>query len=245
MTTHLFRAEDLRCSIGGMPVLKGISFELLPGEALVIAGRSGCGKSTLLEMCAGLRPVQEGKVLWEGTCLAEMTYEERAEARQRTGFVFQKSALIHNFTIFDNIALPLRYHSSLAERDIRIRVAGLMEELGLFGVDRKFANELSVGQAKCAALARALVMDPRIVFLDEPTAGVDPFTETCVLNVINHFRSEKLPAIIMLCNDIRTIRSMKCPVKILDNGKLIGLHEQSELADEYRPAILSTFQEIL
>ncbi len=245
MATPLFHAQDLKCSIGGAPLFTGVSFELPPGESLVIAGRSGCGKSTLLEMCAGLRPAQGGKVFWEAHCVADMTRGELAAARQRTGFVFQKHALIHNFTIFDNIALPLRYHSSLAERDIRARVTGLMEELGLFGVERKFPNELSCGQAKCAALARALVMDPRIVFADEPTAGVDPFTETCITNVINHVRSEKRPAIIMVCNDIRTIRSMKCPVKILDNGKLLDLRDGARPADEYRSAILSTFQEML
>jgi phospholipid/cholesterol/gamma-HCH transport system ATP-binding protein len=245
MQYHLFRAEALKCTIGGVPILKGVSFELMPGEALVIGGRSGCGKSTLLEMCAGLRPLQEGKVFWEGKCLTDMTNEERTIARQRTGFVFQKHALIHNFSIFDNIALPLRYHLSLSERDIRIRVTGLMEELGLFDVGRKFSNELSTGQAKCAALARALIMEPDIVFLDEPTAGLDPYTEACITNVINHIRSEKRPAIIMISNDIRTIRDMKCPFNILDNGKLIDLRDQSDPADEHRPAIFSIFQDLL
>jgi phospholipid/cholesterol/gamma-HCH transport system ATP-binding protein len=245
MKTPLFRAEGVKYSIGGVPVLKGVSFELFPGDALVIAGRSGCGKSAFLEVCAGLWPPQAGKIFWEGKCVAECTREELAEARRRTGFVFQKHALIHNFSIFDNIALPLRYHSTLAERDIRIRVSRLMDELGLFDVERKFPNELSSGQAKCAALARALIVDPRIVFADEPTAGVDPYTEACIANVISHIRLERQPAFIMNCNEIRTIRGMQCPVKILDNGMLIDLNAAPSSAEDERPAILATFQEML
>ena len=245
MTIPLFRVDDVKYSVGVVPVIKGVSFALSQGEALIIAGRTGCGKSILLEICAGLRLPQAGKIFWEGKCITEYTREELGEARQRTGFVFQKHALIHNLNIFDNIALPLRYHLILTEKEIRVRVKRLMEELGLFDVDRKFPNELSSGQKKCASLARALIMDPCIIFADEPTAGVDPYTEACITNVINHVRSEKQPAIIMLCNDIQTIRSMHCPIKILDNGKLIDPRTEPSSDDEVRPAILKTFQEML
>jgi phospholipid/cholesterol/gamma-HCH transport system ATP-binding protein len=242
--TSAFRAQDLRCFIGGAPLLKGVSFDLNPGEALIIAGRSGCGKSVLLELCAALRPIQTGSVFWEEKCVAELTREQLADARQRTGFVFQKHALIHNFTIFDNIALPLRYHTAMSEREIRIRVQGCMEDLGLFDVDRNFPNELSMGQAKSASLARALIMDPRIFFADELTAGVDPYTEECISNVLNHVRQEKKTAIVMICNEVRTMRSMRCPIKILDDGRLLGLHEGAA-SDDYRPALLKTLEEVL
>ena len=210
-----------------------------------MAGRSGCGKSTFLEICAGLLHPQSGKIFWEGKCVAELTREEFTAARQRAGFVFQKHALIHNFTIFDNIALPLRYHTAIAERDIRVRVNRLMEELGLFGVDHKFPNELSLGQAKCAALARALIMDPCIVFADEPTAGMDPYTGACIARVINNIRLEKHPVIIISCNEAAMIRSMRCPVKILDNGEFVDIHEGQTLAGEPRPVMLEIVQEML
>jgi phospholipid/cholesterol/gamma-HCH transport system ATP-binding protein len=245
MTTPVFRAEDLRCLIGSAPILNGVSFELDSAEGIIVAGRSGCGKTTLLEICAGLRPSQTGKIFWEGKSAAEMTREQLSQARRRTGFVFQKHALIHNFTIFDNIALPLRYHTAMGENDIQAKVRQLMEELGLFDVDRKFPNELSMRQAKCASLARALVMDPCILFADEPTAGVDPYTETCITNVLNQVLSEKKTTIIMICNEVRTMRGMHCPVKILDNGKLLGLHDAPASADEYSLDLLKTLQENL
>jgi phospholipid/cholesterol/gamma-HCH transport system ATP-binding protein len=241
----VFQAQHLKFSFGIAPVIKDVSFDLFPGDALIVAGRSGCGKSAFLELCAGLLHPQSGKVLWEGKCISEFTQEEFTEARQRTGFVFQKHALIHNFTIFDNIALPLRYHTAIAERDIRAKVNRLMEELGLFAVDHKFPNELSLGQAKCAALARALIMDPCIVFADEPTAGVDPFTGECIARVINTVRMEKRPVVIISSNDRATIRSMQCPVKILDNGELIDIREGQASTDELRPVILKALQEML
>jgi phospholipid/cholesterol/gamma-HCH transport system ATP-binding protein len=242
--TPVFRALDLRCFIAGAPLLKGVSFELGAGEALIIAGRSGCGKSVLLELCAGLIRLQNGEIFWEGKCLSGLTREELADARRRTGIVFQKHALIHNFTIFDNIALPLRYHTSMSERDIRICVQRCMDELVLFDVDRKFPNELSLSQTKSASLARALIMEPGILFADEPTAGADPFTETCITNFINHIRSEKKTAVIMTCNEVRTMRGMRCPIKVLDDGKLLGLHEGAT-TDDFRPALLKTLEEAL
>jgi ABC-type transporter Mla maintaining outer membrane lipid asymmetry ATPase subunit MlaF len=120
-----------------------------------------------------------------------------------------------------------------------------LEELGLFGVDRKFPNELSVGQVKCASLARALIMRPCILFADEPTAGVDPYTEACIANVLNQVRSEKKTAIILLCNEVRTMRGMHAPIRILDDGKLLGLRDNSPLTDDHRPALLKTLEEIL
>jgi ABC-type transporter Mla maintaining outer membrane lipid asymmetry ATPase subunit MlaF len=241
----LFSAADLKYSLRDLPVLRGVSFQLSEGEALIIGGRSGCGKSTLLEICASLLSPEAGKVFWEGHCIADLTREELTTAKQRIGFIFQKHALIHNFTIFDNIALPLRYHSTLPEKDIQIQVRQCMEEVGLFDVDYKFPNELSSSQSKCAALARALIMKPHILFADEPTAGVDPYTETCITNVIENFRSLYRPAVLMACNDKRTIEHMKSPIKILDNGKLMDIGASSAGSEDYQSAILTTFQEML
>ncbi len=166
------RVDGVRFSFPGLPLLKGVSFAVPPGGLFAITGRSGCGKTTLLEICASLRRPLGGSVFWDGVDIAAFTHDSLMRARQGVGYVFQKHALIHNFTVFDNIALPLRYHRHLAERDVQAAVHACMEELGLFNVDKRFPNELSAAQSRCAAIARAVVMGPSLLFLDEPTAGV-------------------------------------------------------------------------
>jgi phospholipid/cholesterol/gamma-HCH transport system ATP-binding protein len=218
-------AVDIRFSFGSHVVLKNISFSVPAAGMVAIAGRSGCGKSTLLEICASLRAPDSGKILWNGVCVADLPQRGLVRARQQIGYVFQKHALIHNFTVFDNIALPLRYHRDLPEHEIRTSVRLCMEELGLFNVDKKFPNELSAGQSRCAAIARAMVMGPSILFLDEPTAGIDPVTSEGLANVLREMNGSRRIAIVMLCNDVATIKRMRCTVKVLDNGSLFDVSD--------------------
>ena len=242
---NAFLASGIHYSFGEVSLLNNISFGIPEGGALVIGGRSGCGKSTLLEICASLQTPRAGEVLWEGKNIACFNHEQLANARQRIGFVFQKHALIHNFNIFDNIALPLRYHTVLSEKDIRIKVKHCMDDFGLFNVDGKFPNQLSAGQSKCAAIARALILGPRILFVDEPTAGIDPFTEACIAHVINHLRERDRLTVCMICNDIQTIRLMNCPVKILEEGRLFDVRGASGYGEAPVPAVVESFREML
>jgi ABC-type methionine transport system ATPase subunit len=215
-----FCAEEIRFSFAGVSLIKGVSFAVPQRGIFAITGRSGCGKSTLLEICSSQRTPESGRIFWDGECITDLTHNGIVLARQRIGYVFQKHALIHNFTIYDNIALPLRYHRHYAERDVRTAVKKCMEELGLFNVDKKFPNELSAAQSRCAAIARAVVMEPAILFLDEPTAGVDPITAQGIGNVLLSLNKSQSIAIIMMCNNVEILKMMHCPVTILENGKL-------------------------
>jgi phospholipid/cholesterol/gamma-HCH transport system ATP-binding protein len=237
-------AVDIRFSFGDHVLLKGISFSVGAGGMMAIAGRSGCGKSTLLEICASLRSPDGGKILWDGVCVADLPHHGLVNARQRIGYVFQKHALIHNFTVFDNIALPLRYHRDIPERDVRTAVRLCMEELGLFNVDKKFPNELSAGQSRCAAIARALVMGPSILFLDEPTAGVDPVTAEGITGVLKEMNGSRRIAIVMLCNNVTTIKRMQCTVKVLDKGGLFDVNDPA-MAESGAMDIFSILRETL
>ncbi len=220
---EIFKAENLSFSYGDIRLFQDIGFSLGAGEIVSIAGRSGCGKSTLLEICAGLRQPGAGTVYWNGINSSEFTKQGLVMARQRIGYVFQKHALIHNFTVFDNIALPVRYHRDLPERDVRTLVQKCMEELGLFNVDKKFPNELSAGQSRCAAIARAIVMDPSLLFLDEPTAGVDPLTAEGITNVLQSLLTAKQMAIVCICNNTTTLKALKGRAVILDNKRLTDI----------------------
>lgn len=232
-------------SFGEVSLINNISIEISEAGALIIAGRSGCGKSTFLEMCASLRAPDSGQVLWEGKNIACFNKEQLTAARKRIGFVFQKHALIHNFSIYDNIALPLRYHTGISEKEIRAKVKNTMDELGLFNVDGKFPNQLSAGQSKCAALARALVLSPRILFADEPTAGVDPFTAQCIAQAVNHLRETEKLTVCMVCNDLSIIRRMQCPVKILEEGRLFDIGDAQSINASPVPAGVASFLEML
>ena len=215
-----FAAVDVRFSFGGEPLIKGISFGVPQGGMFVITGRSGCGKSTLLELCSGQRTPDSGKVLWNGACIADLNHDELTKAKQHIGYVFQKHALVHNFTIYDNLALPLRYHRDIAERDIRAVVRACMEEMGLFNVDAKYPNELSAAQSRCAAIARAMVMGPSLLFLDEPISGVDPVTGRGIADVLKGLNASRGIAMVAVCNSIEFLKGLQCPITVLQDGKL-------------------------
>ena len=119
-----------------------------------------------------------------------------------------------------------------------------MDEVGLFGVDRKYPNELSAGQSKSAALARAIIMDPVVLFADEPTAGVDPYTEACIANLLNYLRETKRMAIVMACNAVETIRALKSRFRVLEEGVLVDSAQAATGAEGLRP-LIKIYQESL
>ncbi len=155
-------------------IFQDLNLRLPKGQAFFIMGGSGSGKSMLLRLCAGLIFPEEGRVTLGGTDLKTVPKEEIRELRARIGFVFQDSALISNMAIYDNIALPLRYHKKCTEEEVRARVGEKME---LFGVDRywewSLPAALSLELRKRAALARAFMLEPEFLFLDQPTSGLD------------------------------------------------------------------------
>lgn len=160
--------------IGRREIFHDLNFRLGRGEALLVLGASGSGKSLLLRICAGLILPGEGEVTLGGIDLAAASKETLQELRARVGFVFQNSALISNMAIFDNVALPLRYHKKWSEDEVRSRVE---EKMALFGVDRTLDRsipaQLSLEMHKRVALARAFVQEPEFLLLDQPTSGLE------------------------------------------------------------------------
>jgi phospholipid/cholesterol/gamma-HCH transport system ATP-binding protein len=242
--SNALEVKDIRFSYTGTPVLRGISFSVPQGGMFVITGRSGCGKSTLLEICSSQRTPDAGRVEWDGGNIAGLTHDGLVKARTHIGFVFQKHALIHNFTIFDNIALPLRYHRDLSERDVHANVKACMDELGLFNVDKKFPNECTAAQLSCSAIARAVVMSPSLLFLDEPTAGVDPVTARGIANVLLAMNASRGIALVMVCNMLEILKGLTCPVTVLDNGILYD-HKDPSRAQNGEKDMFSTLRDAL
>jgi ABC-type methionine transport system ATPase subunit len=207
----------------GFPVLRDISLTARRGETLAVTGRSGVGKSVLLELCAGIIQPSRGRVLWDGIDLGSCGRTELYRRREDMGFVFQVHALIANHTIFDNLALPLRYHSDMTETEIRGRVRAILDLCGVFNADRSFPESLSAGQLRAASLARAMVTEPSALLLDEPTSGIDPATEESIINVLKDYQKRRNALIIIVSDSITVTKQLASRTLIVDSGKLMDL----------------------
>src|ERR1700690_1189186 len=176
--------RDLRVSYGDREILHGITFEVKHGETLVILGGSGSGKSTLLRTLVGLEKPSSGEIWIKGKNIAAIPDSEMDEIRKKIGMSFQGSALFGSMTVGENVALPLREHTKLEHPTIEIMLRLKLEQVGLEGFEYYMPSQLSGGMKKRAAVARALAMDPEILFFDEPSAGLDSIIAAGVDNLI-------------------------------------------------------------
>ncbi|MFP4522814.1 MAG: ABC transporter ATP-binding protein, partial [Fibrobacterota bacterium] len=186
----------------------------------VIAGPSGCGKSTFIKAITGLLKPKMGTIEILGKKTDDLDTPDMLEILKKTGFLFQNGALISSLSVFENAALPLRMHTSLREEIIERTVRYKLRQVGLAGSDRLFPGELSGGMKKRAALARALIMDPPIVFCDEPSAGLDPVTSSGMDDLLLKIRNTLGITIIVVSHEIESIRKIADKIYYLDNGRL-------------------------
>src|SRR6202451_4306440 len=166
--------KDLRVQYGEQEILHGISFDVARSETLVILGGSGSGKTTLLRTLVGLEKPSAGQIWMKGQDIAAISHAELDEIRKKIGMAFQGGALFGSMTVGDNVALPVREHTKLEASTIEIMVRLKLDQVGLAGFEYYMPSQLSGGMMKRAAVARALAMDPEILFFDEPSAGLDP-----------------------------------------------------------------------
>ena len=168
--------KDLVCAYGDYLVLRDISFEIKRAEILVIMGRSGCGKSTLLKHMIGLREPAEGKVYYDGKDFTSSSEAERESMLRKFGILYQGGALWSSMTLEENVAFPLEEYTDLKRSQIHDIVEMKLSQVGLKGFQKFYPSELSGGMRKRAGLARAMALDPEILFFDEPTSGLDPIS---------------------------------------------------------------------
>jgi phospholipid/cholesterol/gamma-HCH transport system ATP-binding protein len=206
---------------GEREILKGISFSVPRGMTTVILGGSGCGKSTLLKHMIGLLEPTQGKILIQGKDITFMEEDELTETRKKMGVLFQGAALLNSMTLADNIALPLREHTQLKEPTIQIMIRMKLELVGLSGFDTFYPSQLSGGMKKRAGLARALALDPELLFFDEPSAGLDPVTAAGLDDLIVKLKNVFKMTIVVVTHELPSVFMIADYVIMLDAGNVI------------------------
>jgi phospholipid/cholesterol/gamma-HCH transport system ATP-binding protein len=215
-------------------VLDGITFELEAGKVTCVLGRSGTGKSVLLRLLIGLETPDAGSICLEGHDISTASPQELNEARKKVGFLFQQSALYDSMTIGENVAFPLRRHTTLSRAERLERVHGLLASVGMDRNLDKMPSEISGGMQKRIGLARALALEPSIVMFDEPTTGLDPITAAEIARLIVELRDTRHITSIVVTHDLHTARTIADRLIVLDTGKVLfdgtlGEFDRSEI----------------
>jgi len=233
--------EDLVFAYGDKVVLDQISFSVHAGEIFVILGGSGSGKTTLLRNLVGLMLPLSGRILVHGEDFTAMTEDERVRMRRRMGMCFQGAALLGSLSVADNVALPLREHTKLEESTIEIMTRIKLELVGLSGVENYLPSELSGGMRKRAGIARAMAMDPEIIFYDEPSAGLDPIVAAGLDELIRTMQSTFNLTSIVVTHEMESVKIIADRVCVLHQGKVAGIGTLAELEQSDHPYIRQFF----
>jgi len=234
MDQPLIQLKDIHKSFGTNHVLKGVSLCIYPGQVTTIIGKSGGGKSILLKHLIGLVTPDTGTILFEGQPINQRKRQARRALKRKFSYMFQGSALFDSMTVYDNITLPLRERTQMADSEIRDKVREKMSQLDLRDVDHKYPSQLSGGMQKRVALARALVTDPEIVLFDEPTTGLDPIRKNAVHSMIADYQKRFGFTGVIVSHEIPDIFYISQRIAMLNEGRILfeGNPQAIETSDD-------------
>jgi len=227
----LIRLEHVSKSFGQRAVLEDVSFEVPAGEAFFILGKSGTGKSVTLRLMIGLLAPDRGNIVIDDDQVPKLDRKNLLELRKKIGFMFQDGALFDSICLSENLAFPLRRHTSKPEGEIREIVREKLSEVGLEKESNKFPADLSGGMRKRAGLARALVLDPPILLADEPGSGLDPVTAAEIHGLLRELKERQGTTLVSVTHDAARVRGFADRLGILDHGRMIACGTPEELAD--------------
>jgi phospholipid/cholesterol/gamma-HCH transport system ATP-binding protein len=238
MAEPIVEAVDLNKSFDANHVLRGISFTLAKGETLVVMGGSGSGKTVLLRLVAGLIQPDGGGLRVFGRAIERLSEEELLPIRRRMGYVFQGAALFDSLSVRENVAYPLREHTSLGEAEIEERVIGNLSVVGLSSdVLDLLPSELSGGMRKRVGIARALSVEPEMLLFDEPTAGLDPTNSKLVADLMLDLRGGVCDTAMVVTHDIELARTVADRVAVLIEGRFAALGPAEQVLSGDDPAV--------
>ena len=229
--------KNLRVKYGDREILHGISFDVQRGETMVILGGSGSGKSTLLRTLVGLERSSDGEVWINGVNIARASEREMDAIRKKIGMSFQGSALFGSMTVGENVALPLREHTDLKESTIEIMVRIKLGQVGLASFEDFMPSELSGGMKKRAAVARALAMDPEILFFDEPSAGLDPIIAAGLDELILNLKKAYSITMVVVTHELASAFLIADRMVLVDRGNIVALGTVEELKQSTHPRV--------
>ena len=234
VSAPIVAVNSLRKTFGSHMVLNGISLSVNRGETLAVLGRSGTGKSVLLRLIIGLEAPDSGSISIYGLNIVGLAIDRMSEIRKKMGFLFQHAALYDSLTVAENVAFPLLHHRKDMHRSERNeRVKQLLDEVGMEGNLEKMPSDISGGMKKRVGLARALALDPEILLLDEPTAGLDPISSGEIDDLILTLQRERRMASIVVTHDLHSARTIANRLALLDQGNVVieGTFEDLQHSD--------------
>jgi phospholipid/cholesterol/gamma-HCH transport system ATP-binding protein len=220
--TEVLHVKNLMKSFDGRPVLEDISLSLNSGETLVIMGGSGCGKSTMLRILVGMLKADRGDIRMFGKDVTNMHPDESEELKKRFGILFQSGALFNSMTVGENVALPILEHTDLDETIVEIMVKMKLEQVGLRDFENLKPSQISGGMKKRVALARAIALDPEIIFYDEPGAGLDPIVNAGIDELINGLRDSMNVASVVVTHKMKSAFSIADKMILLYQGRVVA-----------------------
>ena len=221
--------RDLQKSFDGRKVLNGITLDVYAGETFVIMGGSGCGKSTLLRHMIGAVKPDSGQIFYGDRDLTKLTESEKDEIKKKFGMSFQGSALLDSLSVQDNVGLPLCEHTKLDPNIISIIVRMKLGLVGLRGFEHLMPSMLSGGMRKRVGLARAIAMDPEIVFYDEPTAGLDPVVAAVIDQLILDLSKKLLITTVVVTHDMNSVFRIADRIAMLHQGRVLAVGTAQEI----------------
>ena len=216
----MIKCENIFKSFEGRTVLNDISVEFDTGKTNLIIGRSGSGKTVLLKSLVGLHDVDSGKIYYDDVCYTDLGFKERKAIRKDIGMIFQGGALLDSSNVRENVRLPLDLFTTMSEGEKRDRVTFCLERVRLTGADNLYPSELSGGMVKRVAIARAIVLNPRYLFCDEPNSGLDPISSRIIDSLISDITHEYGITTIINTHDMNSVLGIGENIVFINKGKV-------------------------
>ena len=236
------RLDDVCVRYGNKIVMQNLSLDIVEGAITCIIGLSGAGKSTILRLLNGLKKPDSGRVYVKGQDITEMRERDLIDLRRTIGFAFQFSALFDSLSIGENVALPLREHTKMADAEIRKLVAETLESVGLAHIEDRFPAELSGGMVKRAGFARAVVTNPQAVLYDEPTTGLDPIITHVLTETIVKLQERLNGTAVVVSHDLESIYLMADYIAMLFEGAIVAYGTVDEIRKSPNPIVQQFLQ---
>jgi phospholipid/cholesterol/gamma-HCH transport system ATP-binding protein len=231
----LVRVRGLTTVLNGKTIFDGMDMDIPRGKITAIMGPSGTGKTTLLKHITGQMHGDRGELWVDGQNVAGLTREKLFKLREQIGYLFQNSALLTDFDVFENVAFPLRQHTDLPEELIRNVVLLKLQSVGLRGAAALMPSELSGGMARRVALARAIVFDPMLILYDEPFVGLDPIALNQVLKLIRTLNDTLGITSVLVAHELDAIKHVADHIYLIANGKVVAQGDPKTIADDGSP----------